>query len=187
MKKFTLKHMILAFVVGAAAMVSGQALADTVSQIGKKVDSEASVFVDGNKVSDAIIIKGKSYVPGRDVAEALGAKVEWKGSQGVMITSDAATNTTGFNFTTEEEIAEHNAKIKEYQNNFARLTGAIEGTKQSLATYHQYVAGAKLEREKGADVVYFDRRIAEYEAEIEKLEAELAQYEKELEELESTK
>ncbi|GIP14402.1 hypothetical protein J40TS1_00440 [Paenibacillus montaniterrae] len=168
-------------------MVSGQALADTVSQIGKKVDSEASVFVDGNKVSDAVIIKGKSYVPGRDVAEALGAKVEWKGSQGVMITSDTATNTTGFNFTTEEELAEYNAKVKEYQDNHIRLTAAIEGTKYRIESLTGSIEHAEKQIEKGFSTTLFDQSIAEFKKELAKLQEELAQYEKELEELESTK
>src|SRR5690554_6846980 len=85
MKKYSMKHIIMAFIVGVLVMISGQALADTVSQIGNKVDSEAVVIVNDERVSDAIIIKGKSYTPSRDVAEALGGTVKWVRSENKIV------------------------------------------------------------------------------------------------------
>jgi len=171
MKKFTLKHIIMAFIVGALVMVSGQALANTVSQIGNKVDSEAAVYVNGEKVSDAIIIKGKSYVPGRDVAEALGGTVEWKGSENsIMITKNNELNF--------EEIQAHSrakANVTETEKEIERLENSLAKAKSDLETteglYKEFVA----------------QRISDLEIAIETEKANLEKYEKELQELESTK
>lgn len=77
-----MKKVVIAFVAGALLMFSGQALADSVSRIGKKIDSEAKVFLDGKQLSNAVISEGKGYVPVRDVAEGLGASASY--SKGVI-------------------------------------------------------------------------------------------------------
>lgn len=73
-----MKKVVIAFVAGLLVMASGQVVADTISQIGKKVDSEAVVILDGKNLSNAIIIQGKSYAPVRDIAEAFGGEVLWE-------------------------------------------------------------------------------------------------------------
>ncbi|MMZ65847.1 hypothetical protein D1872_282820 [compost metagenome] len=48
-----------------------------------KKDVIVSVKVDGKKIGDGVVDSGVTYLPVRDVAEALGAEVKW----------DAASNT----------------------------------------------------------------------------------------------
>lgn len=73
MKKFA-----IGIVVGAVLMFSGQAFADSISLIGKKVGSEATVILNDIQLSDAIIVDSKSYAPVRDIAEAFGASVDFE-------------------------------------------------------------------------------------------------------------
>lgn len=48
------------------------------SLIGKQVERQAAVVVDGNEITvAAAIIDGTSYAPVRAVAEAVGKKVDW--------------------------------------------------------------------------------------------------------------
>lgn len=171
-----MKKIIIAFIAGALVMVSGQALADTVSQIGKKVDSEATVYVDGKKVSDAIIIKGKSYVPGRDVAEALGGTVEWKGSENsIVITSDS------------NSIAETQSNEVIESNEVLRLKEKIKSTEQKISDYNSLIDTMLMQQQSSEDKAYYDHHISQLNDKISVAEEELSQYEKELAELESTK
>src|SRR5690606_9491967 len=171
MKKYSIQHIIMAFIVGVLVMISGQALADTVSQIGNKVDSEAVVIVNDERVSDAIIIKGKSYTPSRDVAEALGGTVEWKGSENSIV----ITKSNELNF--EELQAHSKAKVN------------VDSTKSEIERLENSLAKAKVEVET-ANGIYKDfvvERIANLEVEIEEAKANLAKYEKELADLEAGK
>ncbi|MGG1637235.1 hypothetical protein [Paenibacillus sp. NRS-1760] len=73
-----MKKVVISFVAGALLMASGQVLADSISKIGKKIEGEALVVVNGQKLSSAVISEGKSYAPVRDISEALGAKATYK-------------------------------------------------------------------------------------------------------------
>lgn len=173
-----MKKYVAVFLAGALLMLSTQVLADTVSQIGKKVDSEASVYVDGVKVSDAIIIKGKSYVPGRDVAEALGAKVEWKGSEGVVITSEIDK------LLAEKE--ERNALMWEIADLKSIISGAersIERAQNIINKYQEELASTTNEMNKQ----FLTGEIEKFTREIEENKTKLERAEKELKELESAK
>lgn len=180
MKKFTFKHLIAAFIVGVLVMVSGQALADTISQIGKKVDSEAAVYVNGSKVSDAIIIKGKSYVPGRDVAEAMGGKVEWKGSENsIMITSEI-----------EKMLADKEERTKQ-QWEKANLIASIDGSKRTIERIEQSMTLVTKQFENEnlhqLNKDYLNQQLNDLEKQLEEEKEKLEQAEKELAELEATK
>lgn len=191
-----MKKLIIAFILGALVMFSGQAIADTVSQIGKKVDSEASVFVNGEKVSDAIIIKGVSYTPSRDVAERLGAKVEWKGSENsIMIVTESV------NRGTDEEINEEIERIvaeKEERNyidfeelmRVSKLKTSIESAKQNIENYERRIEKLKLQISDDIHPTInksYENQIKEYETWIIEETANLAQLEKEYAKLESAK
>ncbi len=73
-----MKKYVIGFVIGALLMFSGQALANTVSRVGLKVGSEATVILNGNQLPDAIIVDSKSYAPVKDIADAFGADVKYE-------------------------------------------------------------------------------------------------------------
>lgn len=54
--------------------------ADIIAEL-KRPSETVGVYVDGAKVDDGMIVNGRTYVPARAVAEALGAKVSWDGSE----------------------------------------------------------------------------------------------------------
>lgn len=73
-----MKKLVIGIFIGALLMFSGQAFADTISRVGKKVGAEATVFLNGTQLSDAVIVDGKSFAPVRDIADAFGADVEFE-------------------------------------------------------------------------------------------------------------
>lgn len=162
-----MKKYVAVFLAGALLMLSTQVIADTVSQIGKKVDSEAEVIVNGEKVSNAIIIKGKSYVPGRDVAEALGAKVEWKGGEGVVITSETKP--------AEEDVS----GIDDIDNSI--LLKKIESVKQKIADYNKLIETFTSQMQSADDKTFYENNIAQLKEKVSAAQLELEKYEKELE------
>lgn len=161
-----MKKVIIAFIAGALVMVSGQAIANTVSQIGNKVDSEAAVYVNGERVSDAIIIKGKSYFPGRDVVEKMGGTVEWKGSEGIIITAEKDD---------DKLLSLAKANVKSTKD-------IISDIESSLAKYKEDIIDSS-----GVYKEFLTEHIAKLENELKQNQEKLAQYEKEIQELESTK
>lgn len=167
-KTFTLKHIIISFVVGAVVMTSGTVLADKVSQIGNKVAGETAVYVNGTRVSDAVIIKDKSYVPARDVADALGANVEWKGSAGIMINNEV-------NWEELKRVSDLKAEIELSHANIELLEKSIVNSTK------------KMEEASGQYKQYQEERIEQSTKELAEEKAKLAQYENELAELEASK
>lgn len=75
-----MKKVVAAFLAGALMMVSVQAFGSSISQIGKKIQTEYTVTVDGQKLTvPAIAVDGKSYAPVRAIGEAAGYDVQVSG------------------------------------------------------------------------------------------------------------
>lgn len=73
-----MRKYLIGFLAGILIAISGVAAADTVSMIGKKIQSEAIVTLDGEEIGTALIVDGTSYPPLRTVAEAVGVGVGWE-------------------------------------------------------------------------------------------------------------
>jgi len=65
----------VAFLLISTASVVGAS--GVKSMIGKKVTAEATIFVNGESVSDAIILDGTTYVPARELVEAMDSKIKY--------------------------------------------------------------------------------------------------------------
>ncbi|EJW14459.1 hypothetical protein M5X00_30015 [Paenibacillus alvei] len=89
-----MKKFITGVIVGALIMVSPQVYGAASSIIGKKVDGELVVKIDGKQAGKAAVVDGKSYLPVRDVVNELGLKIKVENKE-VIITS-----------TSEDKIAE---------------------------------------------------------------------------------
>lgn len=76
-----MRRYIVGALAGAALTVSVSAAADSISLIGKRVQSEADVIQNGNVVDTAIVVDGKSYAPVRTTYEKAGYIVEYKGGK----------------------------------------------------------------------------------------------------------
>src|SRR5690606_38206818 len=86
----SMRKVLFGFILCLSLFFSAQIFADSISKIGKKVDSEASIYLDEKQVSNAIIVDGTSYVPVREISELLGVEVEYKAAKEekkIMLTS----------------------------------------------------------------------------------------------------
>lgn len=69
----------MGMIVCAAIVLSGQAMAESISSIGKTIDAEYAVVVDGKTLDvKAIGVDGVSTTPNRALGNAVGYKVEFK-------------------------------------------------------------------------------------------------------------
>lgn len=170
-----MKKKIILLSIFAVFLLSSQVFADSISQIGKKVSGEASVYLNGIKIKDAIIVNNSAYAPVRDLVESLGGEVEFKKTEkgsAINLTSPETKEVT------KEMIwkkAELEAKIIGANNAIKRLNQEIEyATKQLETATHEIL------------VKTLERSIAEAKEEIIQAQANIITYTNELLELESS-
>lgn len=73
-----MKKYLIGFMAGVLLMFSTSVLAEGISKIGKRIEAEFSVQLDGEELPfKAIALEGTSYAPVRSVAEALGLEVDF--------------------------------------------------------------------------------------------------------------
>lgn len=76
-----MRKFIMGVIVGALLFSGAQVFADQISRVGKKVGSEAELYLDGKRMSDVIIVDKQSYAPIRELAEGLGRSVMYNPSE----------------------------------------------------------------------------------------------------------
>jgi hypothetical protein len=166
------KKTVIAFVAGALLMVSGQALAEELSKIGKKIEGEAKVILEGQELSNAIIVDGKSYAPVRDIVEAYGSTATYM--KGVIKIEMAAGMTI-----LQVKQRQIKADIEKLNKDIANLKDYVipEEEKALAATTNKEIWRERVDRRKV--------ELKEKEAELENLNRQLEDIEKEIAELES--
>lgn len=89
-----MKKFVMGLIIGVGLTVAVSAAAEEIqSLIGKQVEGQVAVIVDGKEISvPAAIIDSVSYAPVRAVAEAVGKDVDWKEGK-VILESKQATPT----------------------------------------------------------------------------------------------
>lgn len=129
-----MKKVVAAFIAGALLMVSVQAFGDSISKIGKKIQTEYTVTVDGQKLTvPAIAVDGTSYAPVRAIGEAAGYNVSVSGksinlekeSVATMIPTSESTAST-------DPKPTANPALTNSQNKIATLNGKIATTAVSI-------------------------------------------------------
>ena len=127
MKKFVL-GLLIGFLLAAPAF----AFAEQVSMVGKKVQTEYPVIVDGKELEvKAIAIDGTSYAPLRVIGQAVGYDVSFK-DKTVIFTSKSEegermeTQTPSVPTTTPEE------QRREYQYTLENIDMAISGKESEI-------------------------------------------------------
>src|SRR5690606_5127456 len=88
MKKVIISSLVF-LMIGAAAVY-----AESTSLIGRKVQSEAVVTLDGEQLGSVIIIDGVSYAPVRVIAEASGLKAGYAKGEVKLTTNAVETAST---------------------------------------------------------------------------------------------
>ncbi|MDQ0062390.1 hypothetical protein [Paenibacillus harenae] len=184
-----MKKVVIAFVAGALLMVSGQALAESISQVGKKVGGEAIVELNDTQLSNAIIVDGKSYAPVRDIAESFGADVEFEGatkeSKAVI---KLITTTDGSEMPAAHKLVILNEQRGKVAEEITRRESANTNLLNDNAIIEKDIEGITQEWAKDiqrAKITSNNAIIAENEVLLVDLKAQLAEIDKQIAELES--
>lgn len=153
-------YMLIGAVVGAALMTSASVAAEEVfSLVGKKVDAQTVVVVDGKELSVPVaLIEGTSYAPIRAIGEAVGRDVDWKEGKVVLNAKHVS----------ESEM--------DYTNPGKYPRIAVE---YRISVLQVYIVAKKSNVEQGKDVTESQRLVEQYEAELAVWQARLEEIEAE--------
>src|SRR5690606_30115990 len=86
MKKVIIASLVF-LMMGAAVIY-----ADSASFVGRKIQSEAIVTLDGEEIGSVLIIDGVSYAPVRVIAEASGLNAGYKKGEVMLTTNSTETS-----------------------------------------------------------------------------------------------
>lgn len=170
-----MKKKISFLVILTVVLLATQVSADTISQIGKKVAGESSVYLNGNKIQSAIIVDDSSYAPIRAIAEALGVEVAFeKLSEGNVIKMSTPELTREETNALIWKKADLEAKVKGANTEIERATNAIAYNNEQL------------EKEKNEEFIKFlQGEVVKEQQKIIQAQEDIITYTNELLELES--
>lgn len=167
-----MKKYITGFLAGALFTVAGAAFADDIqSLIGKKIQGEAVVELNGQALDTAIIVDGKSYAPVRAIGEAAGYDVSMQDKKIILddkVSNTSTETTPGKEQNVEEQTAKLNDRIANANKRIAEtellLKGMVEETNKP-----GYV-------DKGEQVFIdnYNKKLAEQQSLLSDLESQLA-------------
>lgn len=112
-----MKKFVSGVIVGVLIMVTPQVYGAASSMIGKKIDKELSVKMDGKQVGTAVVTNGKSYLPVRDLADEMGLKIEVSKQE---ITLSSTKNQS------EVKESEKQVEIKQLKEEKEQITKKLE-------------------------------------------------------------
>jgi len=163
-----IKQLAVGIIIGAVLMFSGQAMAESISKIGKRVQGEYAVRVDGVKIeAKGLSIDGQTTVPARALADAIGYSVAFKNNEVVLIKK-------------EQEASSQMQELerRKLQDVLNETLGDIEGVEFSIRqTEGQLLTGSfGSEAEKGNT----EKRLAEYKTKLEELQKKKVELEAQL-------
>lgn len=166
-----MKKIVIGFIAGALFMVSAQAFGDGISFIGKKVEGEAPVTINGKVVGEAIIIKGKSFAPVRELTNGFGGKVNSASGGGIALSSSVEV---------EKAVDDKSVQIAELQNKIASKQADIELMNQKIDDIQKKVDERKAQG-ISADVQVIE--LTTMKQELENQKSKLAELQNQLTEL----
>ncbi|WP_339197904.1 hypothetical protein MKY95_07665 [Paenibacillus sp. FSL P4-0176] len=167
-----MKKYVAGFLAGALFTLAGAAFADDIqSLIGKKIQGEAVVELNGQALDTAIIVDGKSYAPVRVIGEAAGYDVSMQNKK--IILDEKVSNTPTATSPGEETNLEFlktklNERIVDIKKRIADTKKLIEVSESVINDPTKDSAGEEnfLKMRQAT--------LAEQEATLANLEAELA-------------
>lgn len=168
-----MKKIMIGFIAGAVFMMSAQAFGSGISFVGKKVDGQTPVTLNGEKIGEAIIIGGKSFAPVRELTNEFGGKVDSANSGGIALSSSVDN---------EQTVDNNTAQIAELQNKISAKQADIELMNQKLSDLQKKIDDRKAQ-DISADVQVIEYTTMEQELENQKnkladLETQLAELQK---------
>lgn len=165
-----MKKFFAGLIIGAGLMFSLSASADSLSKVGKVVQGEMEVRVNGQTLDTAaIVVDGSSFLPVRAMAGAIGGSVNFDGKSVDVVMVEPKEEKV----VAEEEIVEetnernYNRVYREWRHYFL---------KRQVAEFNLQIAKTDEARAQfQAEIEELDKIIAELEAEKSELEAQLAE------------
>lgn len=155
---------LISMLIGAALTLSFNVSAAVESIIGKQVQGEVAVKLNGAELSNkAAIVDGTSYLPVRSIGESLGLNVDFKNNEVVLDqkpkeapkVTETVTQTPQDPVKPKRTIEQLDGMIQELNINIWTMKAGIESKKED------------------------DARVPEYKERLKKYEADLAELEKE--------
>lgn len=167
------KYLLIGLIVGVAMTISFSAIADGVSKIGKKIDAEYVVKLDGAELDvKAISMEGTSYAPVRAIGEALGLDVDFVEGEVLLnkqLNMKLNTNKVlGFH-EMDEEMLEFSKETQEYV--IERNEALIDGWERY---YPDGIPAERIERyeEMKQEVIEAKQNLIEIQDALNKIENE---------------
>ncbi|MEN1985871.1 hypothetical protein [Paenibacillus hubeiensis] len=168
-----MKKYVAGFLAGALFTLAGAAFADDIqSLIGKKIQGEAVVELNGQTLDTAIIIDGKSYAPVRAIGEAAGYDVSMQNKKIILDEKTAATATTpGKGTSVEEQKAKLEARIVDIKQRISDTKKLIAASESVINDPTKDSAGEEnFLKMRQATLVEQQALLADLEAQLEALE-----------------
>ncbi|NEU27012.1 hypothetical protein G3M74_12995 [Paenibacillus polymyxa] len=189
MKKYVagMKKTVAGFLAGVLFTIGAGAFADAIpSMVGKKVQSETPVTVNGKEIEKAIVVDGKGYAPVRAIGEAARMNVQF-GKEGIAL-SDEPTKEINPDPITTEPIAdtkEPKKIIKETPLTLEQLNNAIKTNQDQLDSLNAAIKNQNLLISSGKDVESNKKILEFYENSKAESEKNIANFVKQKAELEN--
>lgn len=171
-----MKRFVMGFICAALIFGGTSVLADSISFVGKTIDSEIPVYYNEEPlVAKAIAVEGMSYLPVRTVGNTLGAKIEYRDGAIFMEKTD--------DYEAIKQQVMNDIKLEmqkeEIRKEITKLQTAIENGRKQISELEIDIA-----RNEGAvkDTLVqlkatVETIIQQQEAKIKELEAQLAELE----------
>jgi hypothetical protein len=127
-----MKKYIVGFLAGTVFAISATAFADDIqSLIGKKVQAEYTVQVNG-KVLNTVVVEGKNYAPVRAIGEAAGYSVVVDGKKVILNSEVKAVDGIKSLSNPTYTVEQINYSIKSAQENVDRYTLAVNTSEEAI-------------------------------------------------------
>jgi hypothetical protein len=163
-----MKNLVIGIIIGALLIFSGQAVAGSISKVGKKVQAEYQITVDGKTLeAKALAIDGQTTTPNRALAEAVGYDVAFVNKEVIFTKKVDTIIETSANPVVVP--AEQNYTIDTITEAIKNLEGDMWADKVSLESFKN-MGGTK-------NIDIMEASIAKQESELIRLKAIKAQLE----------
>ncbi|MDP9676289.1 hypothetical protein J2W97_002284 [Paenibacillus jamilae] len=182
-----MKKIVAGFLAGALFTIGATSFADEIqSLVGKKIQGETSVSVNGKSIDKAIVVEGKSYAPVRSISEAAGMKVQY-GNEGIVLSDESTKEIKPYPVTTEPimETKEPKKINKETPLTLDQLNNAIKENKSQIEILNASIKNQQILIDSGKDVEVNKQILSSYEESKTQREKNLENFEKQKTELEN--
>ena len=133
--------MLLGIIIGVSISYSSTIYAEVTALVGKKIQKETPLVINGVQKGTAVVVDGKSYASVRTIGEAAGYKVGFN-QGGISLESSVVESPSNkFEFKT----------VDEYDQNIRALKEGIEPLTNRLSIYQDSLAQMKADPEKYND------------------------------------